>query len=98
MVDRTLFKGLVFDERDDLFILYDRHHGNHTAISKDVECKFGRNKVIYYCTVYDFLNRLKQEKTLRIEIWKKNSGQMLIDGKRKVVEQALKMLETKEVE
>jgi hypothetical protein len=91
---REPYRPLTVPEKDLLFAMYDKHNGNVLGMIRDRECPFkSRNQVYYYRDLYYFKEHLVQIRANRA----KKVLDSLKDSKILVLEQASRMVETRQI-
>ncbi|MCX6785933.1 MAG: hypothetical protein NTZ18_03735 [Candidatus Komeilibacteria bacterium] len=100
--DFTVFKypyrNLTPEEQEFLLMLYDRHNGNVLAISRDQESDFhSPAQLYYYRDLYAFKARIVEIRQKRIDEYNSTVQQILVSAKVKSIEEAIKLLETRQI-
>ena len=93
------YRNLNELEVDNLFMVFEKHNGCISAISRDTLSEFkSRPQIIYYRNMYELDIRLEQFRTERIRLYMKNREALLTSAKTEIINQALEMIRDKEID
>lgn len=82
---------------EELFINYEKHNGNITAMSRDNTCVYNsRDPITFYVKKHNFPDRLRHYRTEIIENWKKTHKEMLGTARAALLNRAFELLQDRE--
>ena len=93
------YRNLSKSEIDLLIILYDKYHGNMSAVSRDPESDFSSLPQLYhYKNQYKLDEKLEDFRIEKIRIFRENSLNRLSHAKLRVIERAEELLHDREID